>query len=392
MMIECPSCGLKEERKDNILEVLQCSRCKVVFDLSEAGLPDQGLSERIWRVKGEKGLPVSLRVLKFRIKTGSLKETHQISGDGKNWIDAGSQPLLQPFFSHQSQGSIKSTAEEFEEFEKIPAISRVSPDEKANAVNATNPGTINYRFRFRQVIAYSSGLIFFALITSGALFFPFSSSVEKLTGHNRQLAEENVYLKSKLSQAERKLSDLEQRFSTLGEEFEKVKSSEEEFQKAKNILEDIKKSIDSNKIYLALSLEENTLYVKMGTKILKKYTASTGKGLTILKGTGKAYNFLTPRGKRIINAKERNPVWYKPDWVWQEQGLELPDSISLEDRAVEGELGKFRLKLGDGYAIHGTKSGVVNGKKETHGCIRMSRKDLKELYAMVRKGTEVYIY
>ena len=126
--------------------------------------------------------------------------------------------------------------------------------------------------------------------------------------------------------------------------------------------------------------------------MIKDYTVSTGKGRTRLKGTGRIRNFLTPRGRRVINAKERNPVWYKPNWAWEEAGLKLPETISIEDRAVRGELGKLRLKLGNGYAIHGTKRGVVEGKKVTHGCIRMGRKDLKNLYSMVKRGTEVYIY
>ncbi len=81
-----------------------------------------------------------------------------------------------------------------------------------------------------------------------------------------------------------------------------------------------------------------------------------------------------------------------PEWTWEEAGLKLPESISIEDRAVRGELGKYRLKLGGSYAIHGTKRGEVEGKKETHGCIRIGRKDLRNLYSMVKKGTEVYIY
>ena len=90
--------------------------------------------------------------------------------------------------------------------------------------------------------------------------------------------------------------------------------------------------------------------------------------------------------------KEKNPVWIRPDWAWTEKGKELPDNLSIQDRAVGDVMGKYRLRIGEGYAIHGTKDGMINGKKETHGCIRMARKDLQKVFKMVKKGTEVYIY
>ncbi len=188
------------------------------------------------------------------------------------------------------------------------------------------------------------------------------------------------------------LSALEKKFSSIDAEFEDLRKASAELIRTKNAVESIKKSIDSNKIYLAISLEENRLHVKTGTKTLRSYPVSTGKGRTVLKTTGKAYNFLTPRGRRVIHMKERKPVWIKPDWAWTEEGKELPDRLSIQDRSVKGVMGKYRLKIGGSYGIHGTKNGKINGKKETHGCIRMASKDLRKVFKMVKEGTEVYIY
>jgi len=44
-----------------------------------------------------------------------------------------------------------------------------------------------------------------------------------------------------------------------------------------------------------------------------------------------------------------------------------------------------------GYGIHGTNAPRSIGKAASHGCIRMSRKDLEELFTMVRPGDVVEI-
>ena len=47
----------------------------------------------------------------------------------------------------------------------------------------------------------------------------------------------------------------------------------------------------------------------------------------------------------------------------------------------------FRLSLESEISKDGT-----TWHKETHGCIRMGKEDLKELFRMVKRGTEVYVY
>lgn len=380
MIVQCPSCGVKGELRNKNAVKLRCNGCNAVFSV-DVNTRHVDIAARIWRVKGEKGLPVSLRVLKYRAKAGNLSPEQEISGDGKQWLQAGSHPLIGSFFDvspdKRSGGSGK------------PASEGRHPDGYQHIPHKKSRKHLRLRKKRWKTRA---GIASFAVMISALFFFPLSKDIEKLGLENRDLKLENTSLKGKLLEAEKKLKYLEQRLFLINTEFERVRSSGEEFKRAKEILEDIKKSIDSNRIYLAVSLAENRLYVKIGTKTVKSYIVSTGKGRTVLKTTGKPYNFLTPRGKMIIQKKEKNPVWIKPDWVWLEQGLEIPQNISIVDRTVKGELGKYRLKLGGGYAIHGTRDGKVEGKKETHGCIRMGGEDLKELFKMVRKNTEVYIY
>lgn len=57
-----------------------------------------------------------------------------------------------------------------------------------------------------------------------------------------------------------------------------------------------------------------------------------------------------------------------------------------------GEFGSRGMQLSDSnYAIHGTNEPDSIGKDESLGCIRMSRKDVEELFAMVPMGTKVQI-
>lgn len=384
MVIECPGCGIRRKYSGRTPATLRCKKCDTVFPLGEKPV-EHDLSAKVWRIRGGKGLPVSLRVLKYRLKTGSLSVDAEISNDDTHWLKVKGHHALDPLFE-ESEGEIA-----FAYNDKRGSQSDEQPEALLEPVPPTEESPDIGLSRKKGGWQATLGIASFAMVAAVA-FFPFSRSLEDLDVESRSLKVESLKMKGELSSAEERIAELEGRLSSIDSEFEKVKNSGEEFKKAKSIIEDIKKSIDSNKIYLVISLTENRLYVKTGTKTLKSYTVSTGKGKTVLKATGESYNFLTPRGKRVIRRKEKKPVWIKPDWVWSEKGEELPDNISIQERTVKGELGRYRLKIGGSYSIHGTKSGKVNGKKETHGCIRVGRKDLGALFAMVEKGTEVYIY
>jgi lipoprotein-anchoring transpeptidase ErfK/SrfK len=156
------------------------------------------------------------------------------------------------------------------------------------------------------------------------------------------------------------------------------------------------------------------------------------------------WTFTTPRGVRTVRAKERDPVWIPPDWhyvevarrehfriVWLhgDTTIDLHDGsrlvmrhldIRIEDdstydddfagydivsgntlfvppigspaRRVAGELGKYRLDLGDGVGIHGTRDASSVGTAATHGCMRLHDADVEWLYEHIPVGTKVYIY
>jgi len=156
------------------------------------------------------------------------------------------------------------------------------------------------------------------------------------------------------------------------------------------------------------------------------------------------WSFQTTPGIRTVLSKEENPVWIPPDWHYVEvarrEGLKLvwlhgDTSIDLHDgsslvmrglavrieddstyeeldngdeivigtrlfvppigspnRRVPGELGPFRLLLGDGVGIHGTPDTASVGRAATHGCMRLRDEDITWLYEHIPVGTRVYIF
>ena len=160
---------------------------------------------------------------------------------------------------------------------------------------------------------------------------------------------------------------------------------------------------------------------------------------------GRSWKFETPRGKRTVRGKSENPIWIPPDWHYAEVakenhlalskvplkgvvkiangrklqvrngeiGIIVPDSgwqalpldeevvfddtlymppLGSKNRRIYGELGSYRLDLGDGYLIHGTPEESTVGDAVTHGCVRLKEEDISWLYTNVPIGTGVYIY
>ena len=66
--------------------------------------------------------------------------------------------------------------------------------------------------------------------------------------------------------------------------------------------------------------------------------------------------------------------------------------LGFKQRRLEKTLGRYRLNLGDGYALHGTQAVGQLGRSVSHGCVRLSDGDLEKLFAMSQVGDEVIIY
>jgi len=116
---------------------------------------------------------------------------------------------------------------------------------------------------------------------------------------------------------------------------------------------------------IVVSLEDHKLALVEDGKVKKIYTVAVGKPSTPSPvGTftiaRRVMNPTYSHDGRIVPPGPNNPVGTR--WM----GLSIP-----------------------GYGIHGTNVPSSIGKAASHGCIRMAKKDLEELYPMVQVGDTV---
>ena len=130
-----------------------------------------------------------------------------------------------------------------------------------------------------------------------------------------------------------------------------------------------KLKVTKAKFSIVIDKSQNRLFLKKENEVFKTYIVSTGK------------NNSTPSGNFKIVTKLRNPVWFRRDIG----AVVPPDS-------PENVLGSRWLGLNiKGYGIHGTNKPDALGEQNTQGCIRMSNKDVEELFSILPRGTEVTI-
>ncbi len=135
----------------------------------------------------------------------------------------------------------------------------------------------------------------------------------------------------------------------------------------------------------------NQISLMQGSKVIIKDKCSTGSGLELTDTGGhRTWTFDTPRGYFRVLSKTSNPVWYRPDWAFVEEGIPIPKDRA--SRAVPDVLGAYAIAFGDGYFLHGTLYTRTLGSSVTHGCIRLDDETLKKIYQTAQPGTPIWIY
>jgi lipoprotein-anchoring transpeptidase ErfK/SrfK len=200
---------------------------------------------------------------------------------------------------------------------------------------------------------------------------------------------------------------------------------------------------DAKGLRVVVSLFDRALWVVNDQDTLRVAPAAVVMR-TEFEYEGRKWKFDTPRGRRTVKRKEADPAWIPPDWHYAEvardhglrlralpkKGLRLSDGrrltvrdsvvgliipgydwaplpideeivfqnslfippLGTKNRRIEGELGKYRLDLGDGFLLHGTPYENTIGTAATHGCVRLKADDIEWLYNNIPIGTHVYIY
>lgn len=94
----------------------------------------------------------------------------------------------------------------------------------------------------------------------------------------------------------------------------------------------------------------------------------------------------TPRGEFEITQKRYMPTWVNPGSAW---AADMPKTIGP---GPSNPLGTRALNINaPGIRIHGTTANSSIGTAASHGCMRMHRWDIEDLYERVEVGTPVFI-
>jgi L,D-transpeptidase-like protein len=143
--------------------------------------------------------------------------------------------------------------------------------------------------------------------------------------------------------------------------------------------------------WIVIDQTHNRLRLMRGDETLLEAPCSAGSGMVLKEGArGRVWVFDTPRGRFEVLSKSENPVWKKPDWAFVEEGEPIPKDPA--DRLEYGSLGEYALYFGNGYMIHGTLYERLLGRPVSHGCIRLGKDPLRQVYRQAPLGTPVYIY
>lgn len=145
-------------------------------------------------------------------------------------------------------------------------------------------------------------------------------------------------------------------------------------------------------VWIVIDTYRNRLHLYENGKLLRSAICSTGTGRVLRDPrNGREWVFDTPMGERVIERKQKNPPWAKPDWAFIEEGY-LPPPPGSPERWDSVSLGDYGLYMGDGYIIHGTLFKSLLGRRVTHGCVRLGDEDLEFVYKYAPVGTRVYLY
>ncbi len=120
-----------------------------------------------------------------------------------------------------------------------------------------------------------------------------------------------------------------------------------------------------SKHVIVVSLEDKKLALVEDGQVKKVYTVAVGKPSTP-----------SPTGTFTIARRVKNPT-YSHDGKTVLPGPGNPVGTRWMGLSIKG------------YGIHGTNEPKSIGKAASHGCIRMAKKDLEEMYEMVSVGDSV---
>ena len=127
---------------------------------------------------------------------------------------------------------------------------------------------------------------------------------------------------------------------------------------------------------IVISTEERRLY----------YVTQRGEAIQYAVGVGR--QGFTWSGVKTVTLKREWPDWRPPPQMLRRR----PDLPRHMPGGVENPLGARAIYLGSSlYRIHGSNEPDTIGAAVSSGCLRMTNRDVADLYGRVRIGTKVVV-
>ena len=96
----------------------------------------------------------------------------------------------------------------------------------------------------------------------------------------------------------------------------------------------------------------------------------------------------TPKGTTKVVRKKKNPTWYVPKSVREDQ----PELPAIVRPGPDNPLGAHAVYLGwPAYLFHGTNKPYGVGRRVSHGCVRLYPEDIARLFDSIKIGTKVTV-
>ncbi|PIE45086.1 MAG: hypothetical protein CSA45_04085 [Gammaproteobacteria bacterium] len=132
---------------------------------------------------------------------------------------------------------------------------------------------------------------------------------------------------------------------------------------------------------LVVNVAEMRLYYFPDNNTVVTYPIAVGKS-----------GWSTPRGITSIVHKRKHPTWTPPPSIIREAARRGQTLRKVYPAGPNNPLGTRALRLGfSGILIHGTNKPWSIGQRRSHGCIRMRRHDVEDLFEYVSVGTPVNV-
>ena len=198
------------------------------------------------------------------------------------------------------------------------------------------------------------------------------SDFDKIETIQKQLADLNMEIIFSNAQTPQTVVHEVKEGDSLGKIAKQYHTTQELIKKSNNMTGDTVRLGQKLRVWtgvfnIFVDKSQNILILKCADEIIKVYNVSTGA------------NNSTPVGAFKITSKLVDPVWFKSGAVIPP---ESPENV-LGSRWMGFDLA--------GYGIHGTVEPDKIGQQVTAGCVRMTNKDVEEIFSVVPVGTQVTI-